>query len=207
MKIGPFRLGMRTTKTALAVMICIFLFKILDRGSPMIAALAAVFSLRQDLSTSLSFGKSRILGNTLGGFLAILYFLVQGLFVHDFLVELFFLPFLVIVVIVVSDGINNNSGIISAIATLLLISLSIPQGESFLFALSRVIDTFIGTFIGIALNFFVKPKPIEEKNEIDEDLATLELKEKELEELRKKVQLKIAKKNEADKSEPPANEQ
>lgn len=200
MKIGPFRLGMRTTKTALAVMICIILFKIFDRGSPMIAALAAVFSLRQDLSTSLSFGKSRIFGNTLGGFLAIIYFLVQGLFVHDFLVELFFLPFLVIVVIVVSDGINNNSGIISAIATLLLISLSIPQGESFLFALSRVIDTFIGTFIGIALNFFVKPKPIEEKNEIDEDLAMLEQKEKELADLRKKVQSQITQKDDTDKS-------
>lgn len=205
MKIGPFRLGMRTTKTALAVMICILLFKIFDRGSPMIAALAAVFSLRQDLSTSLSFGKSRILGNTLGGFLAIIYFLVQGFFVHDFLVELFFLPFLVIVVIVVSDGINNNSGIISAIATLLLISLSIPQGESFLFALSRVIDTFIGTFIGIALNFFAKPKALEEKQEIEEDLVTLEKKEKELEELRKKVQLKIDAKIETNESEQPPN--
>ena len=206
MKIGHFRLGMRTVKTALAVMLCIILFKILNRGSPMIAALAAVFSLRQDLSTSLSFGKSRILGNTLGGFLAILYFLVQGLFSNDFLVELLFLPFLVMIVIVVSDGINNNSGIISAIATLLLISLSIPQGESFLFALSRVIDTFIGTFIGIALNFFVKPKPLEEKNEIEEDLATLEHKEKELEELRRQVQLKIAQQEKTETSKQPPHD-
>jgi len=179
MEIGPFRLGMRTIKTALAVMICIFLFKILDRGAPMIAALAAVFSLRQDLTSSLTFGKSRILGNTLGGGLSIIYFLIQDLFSNDFLVELFFLPFLVIVVIVVSDGINNNSGIISAIATLLLITLSIPQGESIYFAFSRVVDTFIGTFVGIGLNFFIKPKPIEENKEIEEDLAELTQKEHE----------------------------
>ncbi|MFD1900005.1 FUSC family protein [Enterococcus termitis] len=188
MEIGPFRLGMRTLKTALAVMLCIILFKVLDRGAPMIAALAAVFSLRQDLTTSLTFGKSRILGNTLGGGLAIVYFLVKDLFSSDFLVELFLLPFLVIVVIVLSDGMNNNSGIISAIATLLLISLSIPQGESFYFALDRVIDTFIGTFIGIGLNFFIKPKPVEESHEIEEDLAELAKKEEELEILRKKVQ-------------------
>ncbi|WP_207696351.1 hypothetical protein DOK67_0002925 [Enterococcus sp. DIV0212c] len=190
MEVGPFRLGMRTLKTALAVMLCIILFKVFDRGAPMIAALAAVFSLRQDLTTSLTFGKSRILGNTLGGGLAIVYFLVKDLFSNDFLVELFLLPFLVIVVIVVSDGMNNNSGIISAIATLLLISLSIPQGESFYFALSRVIDTFIGTFIGIGLNFFIRPKPIEETHEIEEDLAELEQKEKELVELREKIQKK-----------------
>ena len=188
MEIGRFRLGLRTLKTALAVMLCIILFKVSDRGAPLIAALSAVFSLRQDLTTSLTFGKSRVLGNTLGGGLAIVYFLVKDLFSSDFLVELFLLPFLVIVVIVVSDGINNNSGIISAIATLLLISLSIPQGESFQFAFSRVIDTFIGTFIGIGLNFFFKPKPIEEEHEIDEDLAELAKKEQELEEVRKKIQ-------------------
>lgn len=191
MEIGRFRLGLRTLKTALAVMLCIILFKVSDRGAPLIAALSAVFSLRQDLTTSLTFGKSRVLGNTLGGGLAIVYFLVKDLFSSDFLVELFLLPFLVIVVIVVSDGINNNSGIISAIATLLLISLSIPQGESFQFAFSRVIDTFIGTFIGIGLNFFFKPKSIEEEHEIDEDLAELAKKEQELEELRKKIQDRV----------------
>ena len=191
MEIGRFRLGLRTLKTALAVMLCIILFKVSDRGAPLIAALSAVFSLRQDLTTSLTFGKSRVLGNTLGGGLAIVYFLVKDLFSSDFLVELFLLPFLVIVVIVVSDGINNNSGIISAIATLLLISLSIPQGESFQFAFSRVIDTFIGTFIGIGLNFFFKPKPIEEEHEINEDLAELAKKEQELEELRKKIQDRV----------------
>ncbi|MFK4568305.1 aromatic acid exporter family protein [Enterococcus sp. UD-01] len=198
MEFGRFRLGMRTLKTALAVMICILLFRLMDRSASSIAALAAVFSLRQDLTTSLSFGKSRILGNSLGGFLAIIYFLVKDFFSNDFLVELLFLPFLIIVLIVVSDGINNNSGIISAIATLLLIALSIPQGESLLYALSRVADTFIGTFVGIGLNFFFQPKPVEEKHEIDEDLAELEKKEQELEALKARVQAKI-KENDSEK--------
>ena len=55
MIVGRFRLGMRTLKTAIAVMLCILLFQFFHRGSPMIACLAAVFSLRQDLNTSLSF--------------------------------------------------------------------------------------------------------------------------------------------------------
>lgn len=193
MEIGHFRLGMRTIKTALAVMICILLFKLLDRGTPLIAAVSAVFSLRQDLTSSVSFGKSRIIGNSLGGLLALIFILVQASFSHSFLVEALFLPFLVIIIIVLSDGLNNNSGIVSAIATLLLIALSIPHGESIYYVFERVIDTFIGTFVGIGLNVFIRPKAIETRHAIDEDLVELEKKEKELAELRIKVQEKIEK--------------
>ncbi|EMF0148136.1 FUSC family protein [Enterococcus hirae] len=177
MEFGRFRLGMRTIKSALAVFLCILFFHVTDRGLPMIAALSAVFSLRQDLTTTVSFGRSRIIGNSIGGFLGIIYFLVKNYFHNDFLVELFLLPVLVIIVIVVSDGINNNSGIISAIATLLLIALSVPQGESSLYAIQRVLDTFIGTFIAIGINFFLRPPEKEKKEELVEDLVELQKKE------------------------------
>ena len=165
MQIGRFRLGMRTIKTALAVMLCILLFHVTDRGSPLIAALAAVFSLRQDLTTSISFGRSRVLGNSLGGLLALIFYYIQAFFKNDFLIELFILPLFVILVIVLSDGLNNNSGIISAIATMLLIALSIPQGESFVYALNRVLDTFIGTIIGISLNGVISPQTDEKEKQ------------------------------------------
>lgn len=177
MEFGRFRLGMRTIKSALAVFLCILFFHVTDRGLPMIAALSAVFSLRQDLTTTVSFGRSRIIGNSIGGFLGIIYFLVKNYFHNDFLVELFLLPVLVVIVIVVSDGINNNSGIISAIATLLLIALSVPQGESSLYAIQRVLDTFIGTFIAIGVNFFLRPPETEKKEELVEDLVELQKKE------------------------------
>lgn len=180
MQIGRFRLGMRTIKTALAVMLCILLFYLTDRGSPLIAALAAVFSLRQDLTTSISFGRSRVLGNSLGGLFAMIFYYVQSFFKNDFYVELFLLPFFVILVIVLSDGINNNSGIISAIATMLLIAFSIPQGESILYALNRVLDTFIGTIIAISLNGVISPQTDEKEKQIKEDLVELRKKEADL---------------------------
>ena len=34
-----FRVGMRTTKSGVAVGFCVLLFKLLDRGSPMLAGL------------------------------------------------------------------------------------------------------------------------------------------------------------------------
>ncbi|MGX7172880.1 FUSC family protein [Enterococcus ratti] len=177
MKFGRFRLGMRTIKSALAVFLCILFFHVANRGLPMIAALSAVFSLRQDLTTTLSFGRSRIVGNTIGGCLGIFYFLVKSVLHYGFWVELFLLPTLVVVVIVISDGINNNSGIISAISTLLLIALSIPQDETSFYAIQRVLDTFIGTFIAIGINCFLRPPKLEEKEELAEDLAELQKKE------------------------------
>lgn len=94
MQIGRFRLGMRTIKSALAVFICMLVFHFFQRGNPLIAALSAVFSLRQDLTSTVSFGRSRIIGNSIGGVLAIIFFFIKHYFHNDFLVELFLLPVL-----------------------------------------------------------------------------------------------------------------
>lgn len=115
---------------------------------------SSCFSLRQDLNTSLSLENRALLETHWVAFLALLYVLAQDYFPNQHLVELLLLPLLVIIVIVVSDGINNNAGIVSATATLLMISLSIPQSDSFQYAMERVLDTFIGTFIAIGLNVF-----------------------------------------------------
>ena len=196
MQFGRFRLGMRTIKTAIAVMLCILLFRFLNRGQPLIAALSAVFSLRQDLTTTLSFGKSRVLGNSIGGATAIIYFFMKQYFHNDFLIELLVLPALVAFIIVLSDGINNNSGIISGIATMLLITLSVPQGESFIFALDRVLDTFIGTLIAIFINFVLRPPEKEKQAEIKEDLVVLKERDTELKTMLEDVQEEISKQQE-----------
>lgn len=196
MQFGRFRLGMRTIKTAIAVMLCILLFRFLNRGQPLIAALSAVFSLRQDLTTTLSFGKSRVLGNSIGGATAIIYFFMKQYFHNDFLIELLVLPALVAFIIVLSDGINNNSGIISGIATMLLITLSVPQGESFIFALDRVLDTFIGTLIAIFINFVLRSPEKEKQAEIKEDLVVLKERETELKTMLEDVQEEISKQQE-----------
>ena len=159
MNFGRFRIGMRTIKSSLAVMLCILLFHFFNRGEAMIAALAAVFSLRQDLPTTLSFGKSRIMGNIIGGSTAIAYFVIQDQLNHSFIAELLLVPLAVAFVIVLSDGINNHAGINSGVATLLLIALSTSSGDQPLsFALQRVLDTFIGTLIAVGLNYLPTPK-------------------------------------------------
>ena len=159
MKLGSFRLGMRTFKTGLAVMIIVAIFVLIDRGNPMIAA---VFSLRQDFETTVEFGKSRVLANALGGGFAIAYFLIYEYFNEASLVQILVLPTFLMLLISINDGIGNNKGIIGSTAALLMIALTIPADATYMYAVERVFDTFIGTVIAILMNIGVHPKKPEE---------------------------------------------
>lgn len=182
MKIGQFhfRLGLRTIKTALSVAICLLFFHFTQFGSPMVTAIAAVFALRENISSTYSFGKSRIIGNTLGGVAALTYFALENYATNSFLLQLFCVPLLIIFIIVFSDGINNNTGIIGSIATFLIIALSGPSTNKIAYAVERVVDTFIGTFIAIGVNSLVKPP---QKEEIIELVDEIDILEKEIEKL------------------------
>ncbi|MBT2732936.1 aromatic acid exporter family protein [Carnobacterium sp. ISL-102] len=161
MTIGNYRIGMRTLKTGLAVGLCLLLFHFLDREPPMIAALSAVFGLREDWQKSLKFGKTRIFGNSIGAIFAALLVLLQQFSGQFFLVEMIGVPIGVILIIIFCDLTNYNNGIIGASAAFLIIYFSIPTDETVLYAFARIVDTFIGTFIAISVNRLIPggPKP------------------------------------------------
>lgn len=71
---SKFKLGMRTFKTGLAVFIILLMFSLFGWDGLQIGALTAVFSLREDFDKSVHFGTSRILGNSIGGFYALIFF-------------------------------------------------------------------------------------------------------------------------------------
>ncbi|MGX7419565.1 FUSC family protein [Carnobacterium gallinarum] len=183
MELGHFRLGMRTVKTGIAVGICIFIFHFLNRGTPMIASLAAVFALRQDVETTVKFGKSRILGNSIGALVAALFIFAHRELGSSFIVEVIGIPLCIMFIIILCDGIDYNSGIIGAIATLLIIYFTIPTTDTFIYALDRVVDTFIGTFIALAVNHLIKTPIPEKVSEINEEIQQLDTEKAELTQL------------------------
>ena len=65
---SKFRLGMRTFKTGIAVFIVLLIFGIFGWRGLQIGTLTAVFSLREDFDKSVHFGASRVMGNSIGGF-------------------------------------------------------------------------------------------------------------------------------------------
>ncbi|HFI0213827.1 TPA: aromatic acid exporter family protein [Streptococcus suis] len=150
-----FRLGMRTFKSGLAVFLVIVLFGHMGWQGIQIAALTTVFSLREDFDQSVHFGTSRILGNSIGGFYALLFFLLDSLFSDQFWVTAVFVPIFVMLTIMTNVAMNNKAGIIGAVSALLIISLSIPAGDTIQYVFVRVFETFVGVFIAILVNYDV----------------------------------------------------
>ncbi len=147
-----FRVGMRTVKTGLAVFLLALVFSLFDWGGLQIAALSAVFSLREDFDKSINFGSSRILSNSIGGLYAILFYLLKDAFAGSIWVTIIFVPIFTMLTIMTNVAMNNKTGVISGVATMLIIALSIPRGQSILYALSRVLATFAGVFVAIVVN-------------------------------------------------------
>lgn len=184
--------GLRTFKTGIAVFLCILIFHFTNRDTPMIACLSAVFAMRQDTSSSLSFGYSRISGNLLGGAFGILYYFLAKQVANQFALELLVIPILVIILITLCNVLNLNTGIIGAAATLFIIVMTIPANESILFVLDRILDTVLGTIIAIAVNHFILPYT-EDTEESNDELSSEQLiknYELEINNLKKNIQEK-----------------
>lgn len=150
---SKFRLGMRTFKTGIAVFIVLLVFGIFGWKGLQIGALTAVFSLREDFDKSLHFGSSRIIGNSIGGFYALLFFLLSNLFQGEFWVTLVFVPIATMLTIMTNVAMNNKAGVIGGVSAMLIITLSVPTGETLLYVFARIFETFAGVFVAILVNY------------------------------------------------------
>jgi len=157
MIIGNFRFGMRTLKTGLSVMIIVIFFLVFHRGNPMIACLSAVFSLRQDFESTMTFGKSRVLSNFIGGVASLVYLMLWNAAGQAEWADIILLPLLLMAVIIINDGIGNQKGIISGTAAFLMIACTLPAVGSYMYAVDRVVDTFLGLGAAMLMNIGVHP--------------------------------------------------
>ena len=153
---SKFRLGMRTFKTGIAVFIVLLIFGFFGWKGLQIGALTAVFSLRESFDKSVHFGTSRILGNSIGGFYALVFFLLNTLFHGAFWVTLLVVPICTMLTIMTNVAMNNKAGVIGGVAAMLIITLSIPSGETFLYVFARVFETFMGVFVAILVNYDIE---------------------------------------------------
>ena len=132
---SKFRLGMRTMKTGIAVFIVLLIFGMFGWKGLQIGALTAVFSLREDFDKSVHFGTSRILGNSVGGFYALLFYLLGNLLDGQFWVTLVFVPICTMLTIMTNVAMNNKAGVIGGVSAMLIITLSISPEDTILYVL------------------------------------------------------------------------
>ena len=149
---SKFRLGMRTFKTGLAVFIILLLFGLFGWKGLQIGALTAVFSLREDFDKSVHFGTSRILGNSIGGFYALLFFIVNSVSKEQYWVTLLLVPVCTMLTIMTNVAMNNKAGVIGGVSAMLIITLSIRSEDTILYVFARIFETFMGVFVAILVN-------------------------------------------------------
>lgn len=159
-----FKIGMRTFKTGLSVFFCILVSILLQRETYVVAAITTVFTLREDMENTLKYGKHRIIGNVLGAMMSIAVIAVFHLLGKTELVQLIFIPVIIMVMIALLASFGYQEGTVGACATLLTIVFMIPADRSYDYAFDRVVDSFIGMGIALLVNYFI-PLKIAKKSE------------------------------------------
>ena len=154
---NPFHIGLRTLKTAISVFLCVVLFRVLHRGSPMLAALSAIFSLRTDHEQTFKFALSRFVGNTTGGVVAILLFQLRAILPYQEYTDLLLAPIGIILIILFCNQFNKT-GVINSCSTFLVIFFNVESGQNTAYAIQRILDTLIGALIAIGVNHLL-PNP------------------------------------------------
>lgn len=151
---GRFRLGLRTIKTAIAILIILVFTHLFQRGqsAAMVAGISAIIAVRDSYTATIKASKARFIGATLGGTLAIVYYFFYLLSHQNFAVQIIVIPLFVLVNIVIMDGFNLHPGLVGANATLLIIALTIPENAYVSYAISRVFDTFFGVAVATLVN-------------------------------------------------------
>ena len=159
---NPFHIGLRTFKTGVSAFICILLFKILHRGSPMLAVLSTVFSLRTDHRLTWKFGLARFFGNMSGGVLAIVLLQLYQRCSLPNGADLLLVPIGVVILILFCNRFNKTA-VINSSATFLVIFYTIEAAVNVEYAIQRVLDTLIGAVIAMIVNRLLPSPHLQEK--------------------------------------------
>ena len=147
------RIGMRTVKTVLSVGITLTLFELLNRQPAVLAAISSVYSLQTDHQKSLSYGKFRIFGNTIGVIIAILVAKIGITFQLDNSAYRVFASMIgILIIIILCNAFNSSTSIMNSSATFFVVLLNTPSSHLIEYGANRVLDTIIGATIAIIVN-------------------------------------------------------
>lgn len=178
----PYKIGMRSVKTAIAVFVCILLYTILEwisfgtfevtnpilkvllflahRQDPIYACVSAIVATQNTIENSWKNGKNRVVGTFIGGIIGlVLLYVDMGFYNRSF--SMVIVPVGLLFLIWFCNIINKPSAVSFAAITFVIIMIEVEKFDNpaYIYALNRTIDTAIGVFISMVVNLsFGKPK-------------------------------------------------
>lgn len=149
------RIGMRTAKTVIAVILTLFISDLIHLNNPILAGIAAIMTMESSVSESIVSGKYRMYGTILGGIGALI---VSYIAPTNYIV----IGISLIAIINLSNYFKGEKAIRMAMIVFLAIILGYAEGDRFFYAMNRTIDTLIGVMIGTIINLTIRPPKVEE---------------------------------------------
>lgn len=174
------KIGLRNIKTGIAVFFCMISYSLarfvtdkliscgvdvpdgfmvlISDNTAIYACLAAVVVMGSSLSKSFRSGLSRIIGTVIGGIFGAIY-LHSGDFLNTENLGFILIPIGVIIVIYFLILINENDAIVIALATYLIVAITLDNDAPILYVLNRTLSTAYGVIVSLCVNNFIsKPK-------------------------------------------------
>lgn len=144
-----YRIGMRTLKTALAVIIGLYISYLLDLGSAIFVSIAAVSTMKPSMSESLQDFKKRLFTCVFG---VIVGYFFSKINVEDYLEPLvaglgILLTIYILVVVKMKD--------MTQLSCIVFVASFCSNSDKFYYATNRILGTFIGIIVGVLVNYFI----------------------------------------------------
>lgn len=156
-------LGLRSIKTALAVMLTAFLYAIpFFGGNPTFACIGAIFGMGADMEESRRSGGNRFFGTIIGGFIGLFLYWGEHLFFPEGNYWLRLpLAFLGTIVMICLCVLFRWPGGVQPGGVVLCIILFNTPAHHIDYALHRMVDTGIGVVIALVVNYLLPRSRLE----------------------------------------------
>lgn len=153
-----WKVGMRTFKTCIAVLLCLAYSFLLNRFPVSTASITAIICIKPNPQDMWKTDIVRCLATILGGVVGLVGILVSVLIpYYDQGVYVILIPLFVLLDIWLCNGLKmKDTVIVSAIMVVIVMTRTdVGTGSRILYALDRVLDTIVGAVVATVINIFM----------------------------------------------------
>lgn len=149
-------IGMRNIKTAIAIVICVFISQIFKLEYPFYACIAAIITMRGSVFGTFKAARHRMLGTTVGAIVGLICVIIAPR-------SAILSGIGIVVVIYICNVLEWDDSIGIAGIVFLAIMVNLKGTTPISYAVNRLIDTFIGITVAAFVNYFIFPPKLSEK--------------------------------------------
>lgn len=157
-KFPKIHIGMRIWKTFIAAFICAIVGMLLDM-QPFYSMIAAILCMQVSVSESINKGVTRLVGTLIGGIFAVLILLLIDFTPLEPFSVLYYtiISFCVVPLIYTNVLLKQDaSSYITCVVFLSIVLSHLGEGNHYVFALTRMLETAFGIVVAIVINMTIK---------------------------------------------------